>query len=70
MNALFGIAIASSLMNGLLNDGTYWLIYIMCLVIWTIFIVKTKNPRENGKRKTLMLATWNGKFSRANNLVC
>jgi len=46
-------------MNGLLNDGTYWLIYIMCLVIWTIFIVKTKNPRENGKRKTLMLATWN-----------
>ena len=63
MNALFGIAIVSSLMNGL-NDPTYWLIYTLCLILWTVFIVKTKNVRDNGKRKTLMAATWNGKFCR------
>ena len=66
MNALFGIAVVSSLMHGVLYCRSYWLIYIVCLAAWYVFVEKTKVKRDNGKRKTLLLATWNGKISKNN----
>lgn len=61
MNALFGVWIASTLVYGYLYDPTFYIIYAILLVAYTVFIFKTKNARENPKRKTLMAATWNGK---------
>lgn len=62
MNALYGIAIVSSLQYALFHDMSYCLIYFMCVLVWTAFIIKTKDHRANTKRKTLMQATWGGKF--------
>lgn len=62
MNALYVIALVSSLQHALFHDMTYWLIYFMCVVVWTVWVLKSRDHRANGKRKTLMQATWNGKF--------
>jgi hypothetical protein len=61
MNALYTIAIVTSLMHGLCYDLTFWLIYLMCVIVWTVWVMKSRDHRANGKRKTLMQATWNGK---------
>ena len=61
MNAFWGIGIASSAVYGMLVDGTYWKIYFALCIAYTAFVCATRVMRDNGKRKTLMIATWNGK---------
>jgi len=45
------------------------LIYFMCVLVWTAFIIKTKDHRANTKRKTLMQATWGEPFDPATQIV-
>jgi len=33
--------------------------YVVLLVGYTVYVFKTREARDNGKRKTLMFATWN-----------
>lgn len=61
MNAFYGLAIAASLIHGILFDGSFWKIYFCNLFIYTLFVMLTRSTKENPKRKTLMIATWNGK---------
>jgi cell shape-determining protein MreD len=61
MNALFGIGIVASIIHGVLFDGTFWKIYGVLFVIYLVFVLATRNMRDNPKRKTIMAATWNGK---------
>jgi ABC-type transport system involved in Fe-S cluster assembly fused permease/ATPase subunit len=61
MNALFGIGIAASIIHGVLFDGTFWKIYGVLLVVYLLFVLVTRDMRDNPKRKTIMAATWSGK---------
>jgi hypothetical protein len=62
MNALLGIYIATIAMHGVLNDCTFLLFFIPLSGLWFLFVQKTRVTRDNGKRKTLMAASWNGKM--------
>ena len=61
MNAFYGIGIVSSVVYGMLVDGTYWKIYTVLTVLYLVFVLCSRNKRDNPKRKTIMAATWNGK---------
>jgi hypothetical protein len=67
MNALLGIGLFSTVIHSLIYDWTFLKIYLLLLPLYLVFILLTKNIKENPKRKTLMLATWNGKKSLNNN---
>jgi len=62
MNALFGIGIAASIIHGVLFDGTFWKIYGTIFVFYLLFVLVTRNMRDNPKRKTIMAASWSGKY--------
>ena len=61
MNALWGIGLASNILYGVFVDGTYWKIYFALLALYTVFFFSQRVTRDNGKRKTIMISTWNGK---------
>ena len=63
MNALFGIAIVASIIHGVLFDGAFWKIYGVLFVLYLIFVLVTRNMRDNHKRKIIMASTWSGKQS-------
>ena len=63
MNALLGIGLFSTVIHSLIYDWTFLKIYLLLLPLYLVFILLTRNIKENPKRKTLMLATWNGKKS-------
>lgn len=68
MNALFGIGIVSAVMHAFLYDPTFLIIYGLLVAGWFYFVTKTREMKENPKRKTLMASTWNGKHSLCFNL--
>lgn len=45
---------------GLFFDWGYYKIYCINLFIYFIFVMVTKNSKENPKRKQLLAASWNG----------
>jgi hypothetical protein len=61
MNALYGIAIAASILHGVLFDGTFWKIYGVLFVLYLAFVLITRDMRDNPKRKIIMASTWSGK---------
>ena len=61
MNALWGIGLASNILYGVFVDGTYWKIYFALLALYTVLFFSQRVTRDNGKRKTIMISTWNGK---------
>lgn len=61
MNALWGIGLVSNMVYGVFVDGTYWKIYFALLAAYTVFFFTQRVTRDNGKRKTIMISTWNGK---------
>jgi len=44
---------------GLFFDWGYWKIFFTNLIIYFIFVMVTRSGKENPKRKTLMIASWN-----------
>ena len=67
MNALLGIGLFSTVIHSLIYDWTFLKIYLQLLPLYLVFILLTRNLKENPKRKTLMQATWNGKKSFTHN---
>ena len=61
MNALVGIGIFSSFIHCLTCDFKFLIIYFTLIALYSVFMIKSRVGRDNGKRKTLMIATWNGK---------
>ena len=61
MNALIGLLILTGIIYGIWVDATFWTIYALVLTIYTIFVTTQKNSKENPKRKTVMISTWNCK---------
>lgn len=61
-NAFYGLALAATIIHGVLFDFSFWKIYFIVFVLYLAFYMVTKNSRENPKRKSLMIASWNGKF--------
>lgn len=61
MNALWGLAIVATIIKGIYYDSRWLITYLVLIVLYTAFTIKMKNPKENTKRKTLMISTWNGK---------
>jgi cell shape-determining protein MreD len=62
MNALYGIGILASVIHGIIYDGTYWKIYGVLFLVYLVFVMVTRDMRDNPKRRTIMAATWNGKL--------
>jgi len=62
MNALFGLAIAASVIHGILFDGTFWKIYGVLFILYLALVLFTRNMRDNHKRKIIMASTWSGKY--------
>ena len=61
MNAFWGIGLASGMVYGVFCDGRYWKIYFALSILYFIWVQATIVKKDNGKRKTLMISTWNGK---------
>lgn len=59
INACLGVGYAAALVYGMLVDGVYWKIYCCLLVCYLAFVTLTRETRDNPKRKTLTIATWN-----------
>lgn len=62
LNAFFAIGYFSAAIYGMFIDGTYWKIYGVTFVLYLIFVTCTRVMRDNTKRKTLLISTWNGKI--------
>lgn len=62
MNAFYGVAIATTLIHGLLFDFKFWKLYLCNLAIYTIWAFVTRSGKDNPRRKTLMISTWSGKL--------
>ena len=61
MNALFGCWLLTCILYGIFVDGTYWKIYGALLVAYFAFVRWQMDARENPKRKTMLISTWNRK---------
>ena len=61
MNALWGLFILTGIIYGVFIDATFWKIYLILLVLWTIYVNLQKNGRDNPRRKSLLIASWAGK---------
>ena len=59
MNALIGCLIIAGILYGIFVDSTFWKIYGAVIVCYTGFVLWQRDARENPKRKTILIATWN-----------
>ena len=62
MNALFGLFIAAGVVYGVLIDGTFWKIYGVMVFFYAIFVLYQRDRKENPKRKTITISSWNRKY--------
>ena len=62
MNALVGLLILAGIIYGLLVDPTFWIIYSILATLYTLFVTKQVDPKENPKRKTILISTWGCKY--------
>ena len=62
MNALVGLLILAGIIYGLLVDPTFWIIYSILVTLYTLFVTKQVDPKENPKRKTILISTWGCKY--------
>ena len=58
MNPFIGLLFLAGIIYGIFVNPTFWMIYGVVVLIYTIFVVAQKDPRENTKRKTMLIATW------------
>jgi hypothetical protein len=61
MNALWGIAIATSIIHGLLYDWTYWQLYFKWTLYYAIFSLAWSYMQMNPKFKHIWASSWAGK---------
>ena len=62
MNALIGLLILSGVVYGIVVDGTFWKIYAVLASVYLVYSLWQRDARENPKRKTILISTWNCKF--------
>ena len=69
MNGFKGCAILAAILYGIFVDGTYlkWFAAVVCC--YTVFVLVYRDGKENPKRKTLLIGTWNCKCAFDQNLV-
>ena len=61
MNALVWLLGLAGVIYGIFCDGTFWKIYGVLVLLYTVFIIMFKNARENTKRKTMLISSWGRK---------
>lgn len=59
MNPLWVILLCTSILYAYWYDATFWLLYAIVLVGYTVFYLATKE--HNSSRKAIMISTWDGK---------
>jgi hypothetical protein len=62
MNSFIGIGILTAILYGIYVDGTFFKMYIILLVIYTILTQIGSYSRYNNGRKKCTISTWNGLF--------
>ena len=61
-NALISLALLTHFLRCLFFDFAWIKFYVLFTFLYLVFVLWKRPGRENPKRKTLMLASWNGKF--------
>ena len=59
MNALYGLLWLAGLIYGIFVDSTFWKIYGVVVFCYFCFVLWQRDARENPKRKTMLISTWN-----------
>ena len=62
MNPLVGLMILSGIIYGIVVDGTFWKIYAILFSVYIVLVLVQRDARENPKRKTILISSWNCKF--------
>ena len=61
MNAFKGCLILAGILYGIFVDGTFWKYYAAVVACYVVFVLVQRDGRENPKRKTILIGTWNRK---------
>ena len=61
MNAFKGCLILAGILYGIFVDGTFWKLYAVVVVCYMTFVLVQRNGKDNPKRKTILIGTWNCK---------
>lgn len=61
MNAFKGCFILAGILYGIFVDATFWKFYAAVVVSYLVFVLVQREGRDNPKRKTMTIATWNCK---------
>lgn len=69
MNALLGLLIAAGVVYGVWIDATFWKIYGVMVFFYTIFVLYQRDRKENPKRKTIVISSWNQPNDPTSNVV-
>ena len=69
MNGFKGCAILAGILYGIFVDGTFWKWYAAVVTCYMVFVLVQRNGKENPKRKTLLIGTWNCKCVFDQNLI-
>ena len=59
MHACLVIGLVTWALHSLTYDWTFLMMYIVLVAAYYFFVTKFSNPKENTKRKTMMIGTWN-----------
>ena len=75
MNALIVLLLIAGIIYGMLFDGTFWKIYAILVSGYLIFVLVSRDTKENPNRKTIMISSWDCKYFKdiliiMNSLIC
>jgi hypothetical protein len=59
INALVCLLFVTAWLHKLIYDWSYFYIYTMFFAAYLAYFFQNRVKRDNGKRKTLMFASWN-----------
>lgn len=69
MNALIGLMILTGIIYGIFVDATFWKIYALVVSIYLIFVLWQRDARDNPKRKTILISTWDQPSDPTSNII-
>ena len=69
MNALMGLMILTGIIYGIFIDATFWKIYCCLVTVYLIFVLVQRDARDNPKRKTILISTWNQPSDPSSNII-
>jgi hypothetical protein len=63
------MVILTSIIHSLIYDTTYWRIYLTNVLLYSAFVILTRNSKENPKKKSLWIASFDDSNSPKSNIT-